>query len=89
MGDLPNKKQLEAKGETNGFRVNQRLLVGGFITLVLMIFILSNRDEVPVSFLTIDWNAPLWLVLSGTALLGAAVGALLTHLRARRKLKSS
>ena len=87
MGDLPSKKDLEAQGDAHGFRVNQRLLVGGSITLVLLIFILSNRQEVPVSFLTIKWNVPLWFVLAGTALLGAAAGALLTHLRQRRKAR--
>jgi len=87
MGDLPNKRQLEAEGDTHGFRVNQRLLVGGFIAIVLVIFILSNRASTSVSFLMLDWTVPLWLVLAGTALLGAAAGALLTHLRQRRKAR--
>jgi uncharacterized integral membrane protein len=87
MGDLPNKRQLESEGDTHGFRVNERLLVGGLIAVVLLIFIFSNNDEVPVSFLMLDWTVPLWFVLAGTALLGAAAGALLTHLRQRRKAR--
>jgi len=87
MGDLPNKRQLEAEGDSHGFRVNQRLLVGGLIAVLLVVFVLSNMDSTQVSFLGFHWNLPLWIVLAGTALLGAAAGALLTHLRARRKMK--
>jgi uncharacterized integral membrane protein len=87
MGDLPNKRQLEAEGDTHGFRVNQRVLIGGLIAVVLVVFILSNRASTSISFLMIDWTMPLWLVLAGTALLGAAAGALLTHLRQRRKAR--
>jgi uncharacterized integral membrane protein len=87
MADLPNKRQLEAEGDAHGFRVNQRLLVGGLIAVVLIVFILSNSETTTVSFLMLDWDVPLWIVLAGTALLGAAVGALLTHLRQRRKLR--
>ena len=87
MGDLPSKHQLEAEGDAHGFRVNQRLLVGGVIAVVLAVFVLSNMDSTEVSFLGFHWTLPLWIVLAGTALLGAAAGALLTHLRARRKLK--
>ena len=87
MGDLPGKRQLEAEGEAHGFRVNQRLLVGGLIAVLLAVFVLSNMDSTQVSFLGFHWTLPLWIVLAGTAVLGAAAGALLTHLRARRKLK--
>lgn len=89
MGDLPNKKDLEAQGDAHGFRVNQRLLGGGFIGIILVIFVLSNRKKTPVSFLFIDATLPLWIILAATALLGAVAGALLTHLRQRRKARHS
>ena len=75
MSDLPSKKKLESTGETHGFRVNARQLVGGLIAIVLLIFILSNRDPITVDFLFVEWNTSQWVVLSVTALLGAAVGA--------------
>lgn len=89
MSDLPSKKKLESTGDTHGFRVNARQLVGGLIAIVLLIFILSNRAPITVDFLFMEWNTSQWVVLSVTALLGAAVGAGLLARRQRRRTRRS
>lgn len=85
MNDLPSKKQLEATGETHGFRLSARQLVGGLVAIVLVVFILSNRDPITVSILFVRWNTSQWLVLAVTALLGAAVGAFVATRRQKRR----
>ncbi len=90
MADLPNKRQLESTGENYGFRFSPKLLVGGLLGIILIAFILSNRQRVTVNFLFFSMNdVPLWITLTGTALLGAAVGtvAVFTRRRARRKAR--
>ncbi|CAN5675297.1 hypothetical protein BH10ACT3_BH10ACT3_04000 [soil metagenome] len=88
MGDLPNKKDLESQGEAHGFRMNGRLLGGGVVGLLLLAFILSNTQEVSVHFLFMDFRLPMWLVLTVTALLGAAVGTLAVFVRRRQRRKA-
>ena len=88
MSDLPNKRQLESTGDNYGFRFSPKLLVGSLLGIVLVAFILSNRQEVTVNFLFFSMdNVPLWITLTVTALLGAAVGtvAVFARRRARRK----
>lgn len=90
MADLPNKRQLESTGESHGFRSSPKLLLGGVLGVVLVAFILSNRQRVTVNFLFFSMeDVPLWITLTGTALLGAAVGtvAVFTRRRARRKAR--
>jgi uncharacterized integral membrane protein len=87
VNDLPSKKTLESTGENYGFRVNGRQIIGGLIAIVLVIFILSNRDPITVDFLFIQWNTSQWVVLTVTALLGAAVGAGVFARRQRRRAR--
>ena len=64
---------------------NWRLIAGVLIALVLVIFILINRDEVKVEFAVATVTMSLWLIIVITTLLGLAVGWLLASRRARRK----
>lgn len=77
-GELP-------AGETYGFRPSGRQIGGILAAIVLLVFILSNRESVEVNFLFLHFTWPLWLTLAVTALLGAAVGGLLTVRRRRRR----
>ena len=52
---------------------------------MLVLFILSNRQEVTVEFLFLDFTTPQWVVLAVTALLGAAVGAGIVRPAPKRK----
>ena len=56
---------------------------------MLLIFILSNRDPVTVDFLFIEVNTSQWVVLTVTALLGAAVGAGVFARRQKRRARRS
>ncbi|MBL8777268.1 MAG: LapA family protein [Acidimicrobiales bacterium] len=58
-------------------RVNGQLIGTIAIVVLLLAFVLSNRDEVNIDFLVFDINVALIWVLVGTAVLGAAAGFLL------------
>ena len=79
MNDLPSKKQLESTGENHGFRLNPKQFAGILIAIVLVIFILSNRERQTVDFLFVELTVPLGLILTGTA-----VGALALSRRQKR-----
>jgi uncharacterized integral membrane protein len=87
VNDLPSKKQLESTGENHGFRLNTKQFVGILIAIVLVIFIVSNRERQTVDFLFVEFTVPLWLILTVTALLGAAVGALALSRRQKRQAR--
>jgi uncharacterized integral membrane protein len=55
----------------------------GLVALLLVAFILDNRQSVRVGFVFTERDAPLIWVLIVTALLGAVIGALVRRLRAR------
>jgi len=86
VNDLPGKKQLESSGESHGFRLKPRQFAAGVIALVLFVFIVQNTDNVQVKFLAVSFETSQWLVLTVTALLGAAVGAAL--FARRQKVRS-
>ena len=89
MNDLPSKKALESTGDNYGFRMNGRQIGGTLIAIVLLLFIMSNRQDVTVEFLFMDFTTSQWVVLTVTALLGAAVGAGIFSRRQKRKARRS
>lgn len=58
-------------------RINGQVIGTVAIVILLLAFVLSNRDTVNIDFLVFDINVALIWVLVGTALLGAAAGFLL------------
>jgi putative membrane protein len=56
-------------------------VVAGVLVVVAVVFIAQNRGRVSMHLFAATLSAPMWLLLSSIALVGAAVGALL---RARR-----
>jgi uncharacterized integral membrane protein len=87
VNDLPSKKTLESTGENYGFRMNGRQIGGALVAIVLVVFILSNREPVTVDFLFISWNTSQWVVLTVTAVAGAIAGAGVFARRQRRKAR--
>lgn len=88
MADLPKKRELESTGDNYGFRMSPKLLLGGLSGIVLIAFILSNRQKVTVNFLFFSMDdVPLWITLTVTALLGAAVGTLAVFTRRHKRRK--
>lgn len=61
--------------------VSPRLVIAVVLALLLVVFVAQNRDETSIEILLIDVSAPLWLILTFVAVLGATVGSLLTRRR--------
>lgn len=57
-------------------QLDARLVGGAVILLGLVAFVGQNREEVPFTFLFLEFNAPLWLMLAGTVVLALLVGFL-------------
>jgi hypothetical protein len=89
VSDLPSRKTLESTGGNYGFRLNPKQFAGILVAIVLLIFILSNRDPMTVQFLMVEWKTSQWVVLTVTALLGAAVGAGVFARRQKRRTRSA
>ena len=89
MPDMPSKKELRKGPDDHGFQLNIRAVVGGIIAVALVAFISGNSQDAKVQFLFFSATMPLWIVLTGTAFLGAAIGALLTQRRQRRKQRNA
>ena len=69
-----------------------RLGGGAIATLVglaglLVVFMIQNTQEVPVEFLFWDFSWPVWLIVLGSALIGALVWFGLGVLRRHRRRK--
>jgi uncharacterized integral membrane protein len=71
-----------------GFRPSGRQIGGGIIAVLLIVFIAANSKMVEVSLVFVSATLPLWVVLSGTALLGVGVGMLLGSRRAKAKFRN-
>jgi len=67
---------------------NWRLIAGGVIATLLLVFIVINGEDVEVDFLVTQVSMPLWLVIAATTLLGVAVGYLLAGRRHRRRARA-
>ena len=60
-------------------------LVGGAVLLVLLVLLVAfNTDTTRISFLVVDVDLPLIVVLVVTALFGAAIAELFRYQRHRR-----
>ncbi|WP_208028941.1 lipopolysaccharide assembly protein LapA domain-containing protein [Rhabdothermincola sediminis] len=66
----------EAEHRGAKMQVDARLVGGAVILLALLAFVGQNREEVPFTFLFLQFTAPLWLMLAGTVVLALLVGFL-------------
>ena len=51
-----------------------KLIVALIVLVILLVFVLSNSDSVPVSFVVTERRAPLIWVMLGCAVLGGIIG---------------
>ena len=72
-----NPKNEGATPQRRGSAINAQTVGVAAIVILLLAFVLSNRDDVNIDFLVFDINVALIWVLVGTALFGAAAGFLL------------
>lgn len=82
---MSEPSQRDQQGSRHGVEVNSRVLVGGLIAILAIVFIVSNQESAPVQFLMIEFSWPLWLLMTVMILAGMAIGALLMVLRQRRR----
>lgn len=59
-----------------GRKIDARLVIGLVILLALIAFVVQNRLDVALSFLFLEFTAPLWLMLAATVVLSLVVGYL-------------
>ena len=57
-------------------KVSPRMIAGGILALLAVLFIVGNSDEVEVSFIGFSVRTSMWLVLTVTFVVGLAVGTL-------------
>ncbi|WP_249522397.1 lipopolysaccharide assembly protein LapA domain-containing protein [Modestobacter marinus] len=65
-----------ADGSTSRGPVRPAWVLAAVLALLTVVFIAQNRDRVSIHLFTATVPAPLWLLLTITVLVGAAVGAL-------------
>ena len=78
MGDNDRVEQQQTRAQTG-------LIISGVIIVLVAIFIAQNAESIPFTFLVLDFEAPLWLVLVIVFALGAVVGQGLMWMRRRAK----
>jgi uncharacterized integral membrane protein len=66
-------------------RISGRTIGGLVVAAVLIVWILSNRDQVEVSFIVTTAVVPLWVVLAIASALGVLVGFLIGRNRYRSR----
>jgi lipopolysaccharide assembly protein A len=54
------------------------------LVVVTVVFVAENRERVSIDVLVVHVRAPLWLVLSVTAVVGILIGLLIARRRAKR-----
>lgn len=70
----------DARGTTvtrGRFRIGPRQIVAFVVVVLVVVFIVQNRDEVKVNLFTATLTAPLWLLLTIMTVVGVVVGILL------------
>lgn len=64
--------------------IGYRTIAGAVLALIVLLFIVLNRDETKVSFLIFDAQTDLWLALLLAAVGGFFAGFLMSRARYRR-----
>ncbi len=71
-----------AKGDAQQYgkktgKFDARLVLGVIVAVLIGVFIVQNREDVPLTIFFFEVSMPLWIGLLITVLLSAAVGFLL------------
>lgn len=65
-------------------RVSPRQWAGLVVTVLAVVFVLMNRDEIPINLFGVQVTGPAWIVLLLVFLVGWLVGVL-TNRRGRKR----
>lgn len=74
---IPTPSQMPSTGDQTRKRLRSGLLGALVLVLLAVVFIAQNRDPVSIHLFWLHLSAPQWFLLTVTALVGVAVGALL------------
>lgn len=67
-------------------RPSAKSVIVGIAALLVLVFILQNRQDTTLTFINRDREFPLWIVLAVTAIVGGVVGQLIErYLRKEHK----
>ena len=66
-----------------------KLVLAAILAALFIGFILQNREEVPVEFLTWTWQTPMSLLLIATSIVAIIIWELAGYVQRRRKSKRS
>ncbi len=77
-----NNEKTPAPAEPSG--ITPRLVIGGVVGVILIIFIIINRSQTEVSFIFFTAQTPLWVALVVAAILGFLGGVLFGRKRYKR-----
>jgi uncharacterized integral membrane protein len=65
-----------AASPKRGITVTPRMMIAGLIVVLVVFFVILNREETPVSFIFFTARVDLWIALALAALAGFAAGFL-------------
>lgn len=71
-----------------GIRLTVNQIIAAIVLIVLVVFIFSNRDTQPISFISWSVEMPVWVALLGTAVIGAVIGAAAVAFANRKRGKA-
>ncbi len=87
-GGQPEQRQSKAASAGSSVARFFTLLLVAAIAVVATIFVISNLESVPVSFLGYEATLPLWLMILGSLLTGVLLTLLVMSTRAvSRKIR--
>lgn len=68
------KNEIGSAQDKPGMRITWRGIVLVIIVFVLIVFGVQNLESAQVSFLGMQFSVPVWLLVSGTFILGMLLG---------------
>lgn len=77
-------RDVERRSDGEGRGLDPKLIAGLVLLAVLLVFVFQNTDSSTIHFLVFDFEAPLWIMLGLTALVGVVIG----YLAGRRRYRA-
>jgi uncharacterized integral membrane protein len=77
-------RDVERRPEGEGRGIDPKLIAGGILLVLLLVFVFQNTETTTVDFLMFDIEAPLWVMLGITAVVGMLIG----YLAGRRRYRT-
>jgi uncharacterized integral membrane protein len=77
-------RDVERRPEGEGRGIDPKLIAGGILLVLLLVFVFQNTETTTVDFLMFDIEAPLWVMLGITAVVGMLIG----YLAGRRRYRA-